>query len=70
MRARLDETGARCVFAEPQFPAAMIRLVTERTNVRAGLLDPLGSRLPTGPDQYPQMMRQLAKGFRDCLSGQ
>ncbi|MEZ5741330.1 MAG: zinc ABC transporter substrate-binding protein [Burkholderiaceae bacterium] len=67
MRARVARTGAQCVFAEPQFPAAMTRLVTEGGNVRAGMLDPLGSKLPAGPAQYPAMMRALADSLLDCL---
>ena len=64
----MRKTGARCVFAEPQFPTDLIETVTEGTEARARTLDPLGSRLQPGPELYPQLLRQLAGGLRDCLA--
>lgn len=69
IRARIAETGARCVFREPQFDDRMVATVTEGTGARSGLLDPLGANLTPGPDQYAQLLRQLADAVQACLAG-
>ncbi len=67
IRATLRETGARCVFAEPQFPPDLIETVVEGTDARSALLDPLGTMLAPGPELYPALLRQLAEELRACL---
>lgn len=68
IRHKIEETGAVCVFAEPQFEPRVISVVTEGTNARTGTLDPLGANLQPGPDLYPALMRQMADSFDSCLS--
>ena len=60
--------SAVCVFAEPQFEARILQLLTEDEGVRLGYLDPLGSALPAGPDHYAATLRGLADSITDCLS--
>ena len=67
IRQRLSETGARCLFSEPQFPPAVADTVTEGSSVRRGVLDPLGADLTAGPELYFRLMRNLAESLRDCL---
>lgn len=59
---------AICIFAEPQFDARILQRLTEDEGLRLGYLDPLGSALPAGPDQYPATLKALADGITDCLS--
>jgi zinc transport system substrate-binding protein len=66
-RDRIRATGARCVFAEPQFPPALVKTVIRGTAARLAVLDPLGAGLVNGPGQYFQMMRNLANGIASCL---
>ena len=68
IRARLRDTGAACVFAEPQFEPALARTVVEGTETRIGVLDPLGADLAPGPSTYGTILRKLAASLRDCLS--
>jgi zinc transport system substrate-binding protein len=68
IRARIRSTGARCVFAEPQFPPALVKTVIRGTPATLATLDPLGVGLTLGPGQYPALMRNLAKGMVSCLS--
>ncbi|MBF0180520.1 MAG: zinc ABC transporter substrate-binding protein [Magnetococcales bacterium] len=65
---RMRESGAVCLFGEPQFPSRLIATVTENHPVRVGRLDPLGTGVPEGPEHYFQMMRNLARSFRECLA--
>ena len=63
------ETGARCIFAEPQFKPGLVETLREGTDLRAGTLDPLGAALPPGPSHYEAIMRALGESLRGCLSG-
>lgn len=67
IRAKVKESGAVCVFSEPQFEPGLIEVVTEGTGARAATLDPLGASLAPGPDLYFELLRNLAISLRDCL---
>lgn len=67
IRSRIRANQARCVFGEPQFEPSLIHTLIEGTPARQGVLDPLGARLPAGPEAYFQLLRNLADSLRDCL---
>ncbi|MGD9669493.1 MAG: zinc ABC transporter substrate-binding protein [Hyphomicrobiaceae bacterium] len=67
IRETLAETGAGCVFAEPQFSPRIVASVIEGSQAKAGTLDPIGLDIPAGPGQYAALMRGLAKGLEECL---
>lgn len=69
LRGRIASVGAVCVFAEPYLAPRVTEVLVEGTQVRTGTLDPEGTTLPSGPDLYHKLMRNLAEGFRACLSG-
>ncbi len=54
-----------CIFAEPQFAAASLRLFQNTTQVH--YLDPLGRGLPAGPDLYQKLMERLVDTLAGCL---
>jgi len=62
----IEDTGAVCVFTEPQFNAGIVDAVSGQ--VKVGTIDPMGFDLPLGPDMYVQLMTQIADGFDGCLS--
>jgi zinc transport system substrate-binding protein len=67
IRDRIRDTGAACVFAEPQFEPRLVATVIEGTGARTGTLDPEGAGLEPGPDLYPTLLRGLAEGLKACL---
>lgn len=67
IRRRIDDNQARCVFSEPQFKPALVRTLIEGTPAGQGVLDPLGAKLPAGPEAYFQLLRNLADSLGDCL---
>ena len=67
LRERIEETGARCLFAEPQFPDQVVKLLAGDSGVKTGVLDPLGRGIEAGRGHYFALMRQLAASIRDCL---
>ena len=67
LRDRIRASGARCVFAEPQFEPALVNILVAETGVRSGTLDPEGAEIPEGPGLYPTLMRRLADNLVRCL---
>lgn len=68
IHAKIEELGAACVFAEPQFEPKLINIVTEGTQAKSGVLDPEGGALEAGSDLYAKLMRNLATSMHSCLS--
>ncbi len=68
LRAKVTESGATCVFSEPQFEPKLVATVIEGTSARSAVLDPLGTSLKDGPQLYPELIRDMAKSFKSCLS--
>jgi len=69
LRARINQAGAVCIFAEPQFEPALVRTLAQGTTARTGVLDPEGANIPDGPALYGQLMRFNLRSLVDCLSG-
>ncbi len=71
--AELGEMAAggsiACAFVEPQFSPRMVQAVADGAAIRIGTLDPLGASLKPGPDQYEELIRDMASAFADCLGG-
>ena len=67
VRARIAETGAACVFSEPQFEPRLVSVVIEGTGARSGVLDPIGADLADGPDLYVALLERNAEALVDCL---
>ena len=64
VRAKIMETGAACVFAEPGFQPNLVAAVSEGTNAKTATLDPEGLLLSPGPDLYFELMKNLAAASR------
>ena len=62
------ETGAACLFAEPQFSPQVIETVAEGTGARIGTLDPLGAEIADGPELYFTLIETMATSLTDCLA--
>ncbi len=70
IQERVKALGDTCVFAEPQFEPKLVKVVTEGTSARSGVLDPLGTELESdGPDLYLDLIRTMASSIQTCLSG-
>ncbi len=70
LQSMIRERGIVCVFDEPQFNRQVIELITEGTEAKIGTIDPLGVIVEDGPDFYSRLILNIAKSFKDCLSGQ
>lgn len=69
LRRKIGALKAVCVFSEPQFEPRLVATITEKTNARRGVLDPLGVAIPAGTAHYPTLLRNLAADLEACLNG-
>lgn len=69
IRDKLAASKAVCVFREPQYDDKVVTTVTEGSNARGGVLDPLGAGLIPGPAAYSELLQNLAASIRTCLAG-
>jgi zinc transport system substrate-binding protein len=67
IKALIEEAQATCVFSEPQFEPSLVAVVTEDTQARSAVLDPLGSELEAGPDLYFDLIRNLTTSLTTCF---
>jgi len=69
LRSRIEASGARCLFREPQFEPRLVETLVEGTETESAVLDPLGADLAPGPDAWFQLLEGLADTLVGCLSG-
>ena len=68
LRKKIRDLRATCVFSEPQFEPKLVRTIVDGTDAQTGILDPLGSSLAKGPDLYFELVREMARSLKECLS--
>lgn len=64
----IEEKQVRCLFAEPQFPPILVDTLISETKIKSGILDPLGSELTMGVDNYFMLLNKLAQSLTACLA--
>ncbi len=68
LQKMIRDQGIVCVFAEPQFEPKLLLRLTAGTEVRSGILDPVGAAIEPGIDHYEHLLRALSGGLSDCLN--
>jgi zinc transport system substrate-binding protein len=68
LRKKIRDLKATCVFSEPQFEPKLATTLVENTSARTGVLDPLGASLTKGRNLYSQLVREMARSMKECLS--
>ncbi|HET9067882.1 MAG TPA: zinc ABC transporter substrate-binding protein, partial [Amaricoccus sp.] len=67
LRERVRQGGVVCAFTEPQFEPRLLATILEDSDVRTGVLDPIGASLEPGPGLYPALLSDLAASLATCL---
>lgn len=67
VREVLLETGAGCVFLEPQFEPKWMNSILQGTNARTAILDPIGTKIKLGKQAYFDLMNGLSQSMLGCL---
>jgi zinc transport system substrate-binding protein len=66
LQHEVEENNVTCLFSEPQFSPKVLEVVAENTTATISTLDPLGSEIAKGEDQYFEMLTSLANGIDTC----
>jgi zinc transport system substrate-binding protein len=59
----IEHDNVSCILSEPQFNPDIIKSIAKDTNVKTGVLDPLGSNLKPGKDLYFDLIRNMSASF-------
>jgi len=63
----IAQEHVKCVFRETEFNTLMIQNSLSGTDVKIAELDPLGARIPKGPDNYQQTLLHIGETIVQCL---
>lgn len=66
IRKVIKHQKARCIFSEPQFNPKIINAIAIDTNIKTGILDPLGANLQDNKDLYFKLMKNLSSSIKGC----
>ncbi len=66
IREIIEHEKVTCVFSEPQFNPDIIKAVAKDTNIKTGVIDPLGATLKPGKDLYFDLIRNMYASFKSC----
>ena len=66
IREVIEHENVNCIFSEPQFNPDIINAIAMDTNVKTGVLDPLGATLEPGKDLYFDLIKNISKSFKGC----
>ena len=66
IREIIEHEKVTCVFSEPQFNPDIIKAVAKDTNIKTGVIDPLGATLDPGKDLYFDLIRNMYASFKSC----
>ena len=66
IREIIEHEKVTCVFSEPQFKPDIINAVAKDTNIKTGVLDPLGATLNPGKGLYFDLISNMSKSFKTC----
>ena len=66
IREVIEHEKVSCVFSEPQFNPDIIKAVAKDTNIKTGVIDPLGATLNPGKTLYFDLISNMSKSFEGC----
>ena len=66
IRKVIKKKNAKCIFSEPQFNPKIIKAIAKDTNIKTGVLDPLGADLQNNKDLYFKLIKNLSYSLRKC----
>ena len=67
IREIIEHEKVSCVFSEPQFNPDIINAVAKDTNIKTGVIDPLGATLDPGKNLYFDLIKNMSSSFKVCL---
>ena len=62
----IEHENVKCLFSEPQFNPDIIKSIAKGTNVKVGVLDPLGANLENGKELYFKLIKDISSSLKKC----
>ncbi|MDB9941073.1 zinc ABC transporter substrate-binding protein, partial [Candidatus Pelagibacter sp.] len=59
----IEHDNVSCILSEPQFNPDIIKSIAKDTNVKTGVLDPLGANLKSGKNLYFDLIKNMSASF-------
>ena len=66
IREVIEHEKVSCIFSEPQFNPDIIKAVAKDTNIKTGVIDPLGATLNPGKTLYFDLIKNMSSSFKSC----
>ncbi len=66
IREVIKKEKAKCIFSEPQFNPKIIKAIAKDTNIKTGVLDPLGADIKNNKDLYFKLLNNLSNSLKKC----
>ena len=66
IREVIEHEKVSCIFSEPQFNPDIIKAVAKDTNIKTGIIDPLGATLNPGKTLYFDLISNMSSSFKGC----
>jgi len=66
IREVIEHEKVNCIFSEPQFNPSIIKTIAKDTNIKTGVLDPLGATLDKGKGMYSKLLKNMSSSFKGC----
>ena len=67
IRKKIKNKNVLCIFTEPQFSPKLVQTVISGTAVKKGILDPIGTSIPPGPEMYFTLLNNISHSISTCL---
>ncbi|MEE9446873.1 MAG: zinc ABC transporter substrate-binding protein [Arenicellales bacterium] len=68
IKEQIQHQGVQCIFHEPQFRPKLVERIAEDTQIKLGVLDPLGADLKVGVGQWFALIGRLNMNLQACLN--
>ena len=66
IREVIEHEKVNCIFSEPQFNPSIIKTIAKDTNIKTGVLDPLGATIDKGKGMYSDLLKNMSSSFKGC----
>ena len=67
IRNKIKDKNVLCIFTEPQFSPKLVQTVISGTAVKKGILDPIGTSIPPGPEMYFTLLNNISHSISTCF---
>ncbi|MBT3717056.1 MAG: zinc ABC transporter solute-binding protein [Deltaproteobacteria bacterium] len=67
IRKKIKIKNVLCIFTEPQFSPKLVETVISGTTVKTGILDPIGTSIPPGPEMYFTLLNNISHSISTCF---